>query len=102
MTSVLTPLFLLRRAIDEPDESTYSDNELNERLANAGEAVNLVARDVWAEKVAASAGFVNVSEGGSSRALSQAHEQAKAMLDYYQGLIDDVLGGTVLRKITRP
>jgi hypothetical protein len=100
--TILTPLFLLRRATDEPDPTTYTDAELTERLTDAGNDVNVVARDIWQEKLAAASTFVNVSEGGSSRSLSQAYDHAKEMLAYYQDQVDQALGGTVLRKLVRP
>ncbi|SRR6266498_2587179 len=96
----LTALALLRRAIDEPTEDTYSDAELVERLSSADTA-DIAARDIWAEKMAALSSLVNVSEGGSSRALSQAYDHAKEMWSHYDSLVARGTHAPVLRKIGR-
>lgn len=91
----------LRRLTDEPDETTYSDAELNSRLAVTGASVHSVARDVWGEKMAAAAALVNVSEGGSSRSMSQAYDHAASMYNHFAGLVLTAAGNPVLRKLTR-
>lgn len=100
----LTPLAQLRRLINEPDAAgTYSDVELTDRLTAAANDMNTVARDVWAEKVAAYADLVNISEGGSSRSMSQAYDHAKEMWKHYYDLVLLEAGNAapVLRRITR-
>jgi hypothetical protein len=95
-----TDLESLRRLVDEPDETTYSDTELISRLAASGSSLYTVARDVWGEKLAALSGLVNVSEGGSSRSMSQAFDHAQAMYTHFAGLVV-TSGAPVLRKLTR-
>lgn len=90
--------------VDEPSEDTYTDAELTDRLAAGNKFA--CARDIWREKLAAASSLVNVSEGGSSRSMSQAYDHAKEMLELYDGLAnsaasDGSAGGTVLRRITR-
>ena len=98
-----TTVTVLRRLIDEPTTDVYADAELQARLdAVAGDGT-LVARDVWAEKMAAASSLVDISEGGSQRKMSQAYDHAKAMWDHYNELV--LLAGDgnspVLRRITR-
>lgn len=94
-------LTVLRRLIDEDGEDVYSDSELNARLTVTGASVNSVARDIWGEKLAALSSLVNVSEGGSSRAMSQAFDHAQAMHDHFHSLVLVAAGAPVLRKLTR-
>jgi hypothetical protein len=96
----LTALQLLRRAIDEPTADTYSDAELNDRISSA-DSPEAAARDIWGEKMAALSSLVNVSEGGSSRALSQAYEHAKEMWSHYDALVRSATHAPVLRRIGR-
>jgi hypothetical protein len=97
---VATDLQVLRRLIDEPDETTYSDADLTTRLTGSTEDV--VALAVWEEKMAAAASLVNVSEGGSSRSMSQAFDHAQAMVTYFTKKVNKTdTGAAVMRKITR-
>lgn len=70
----------LRLLIDEPEQDTYSDEDLNARLTS-GASVYALAYDIWTEKAAAAAGLVDISEGGSSRKLGDIYEQALGMAD---------------------
>lgn len=94
-----TSLALLRRLIDEPTTATYADDELNSRLSDAVGDRNVVALEVWQEKMSAAASLVNTSEGGSSRSMSQAFDHAQAMVEHFQSLVG---GTTRIRKLTRP
>lgn len=69
----------LRLLIAEPDQDTYSDEELSNRLDAGTEYV--VAFDIWTEKAASAAGLVDISEGGSSRKLGDVYEQALGMAE---------------------
>jgi hypothetical protein len=98
----MATLVQLRRLIDEPEATTYTDAELTLRLTEAEGDANSVALDIWIEKLAQLSGLVDISEGGSSRKNSQAFEQARFMVDYFTGVVGEAaLGGTVLRKIVR-
>lgn len=74
----------LRRMIAEPDEANgYTDEML---LAGAeayfdGEEYDLraYAASIWEEKATHAADFVNVSESGSSRSLSQVFDHYMAL-----------------------
>jgi hypothetical protein len=69
----------LRLLIAEPEQDTYSDEDLAARLDATGATEYTVAFDVWTEKAAAAAGLVDISEGGSSRKLGDVYEQALSM-----------------------
>lgn len=98
------PITQLRRWTDEiAEDSPYSDAELSDRLGAAANAY-AAARDIWMEKLADASGFVNVSEGGSSRSMSQVYDHRKDMVDRFSVLANDGTGnptGAVLRRITR-
>jgi hypothetical protein len=99
----LDAVLVLRRYTDEPDDGTYTDEEMAER-AQAATNLYVAARDIWIEKVAALAPLVDVSEGGSSRKMSQAYTQAKAMVTFYSELASAGSGdatGAVIRPLTR-
>lgn len=98
----MDPLVQLRRWIDEPDETTYTDTELSSRLADT-QSAPVVARDVWREKAAAAASLANVSEGGSSRSLNQIYQNALSQLAYWetQTATGGAPSGAVLRKVVR-
>jgi hypothetical protein len=100
----LDPITVLRRLVDEPTEATYSDDELQHRL-DAAAGPNSAARDIWQEKLGAAAALVNMSEGGSSRSLSQAYDHAKEMFELYKSLAGGEGGPSasspVIRRIVR-
>lgn len=101
----LSPVLSLRRMIDEPDTAVYSDAELQARL-DGSPTIYSAARDLWAEKLSAAAGLVNISEGGSSRSMSQQFDHYKEMYALYQGLANDAGDGNnptgpVIRRIAR-
>ena len=71
----------LRLLIAEPDDDTYSDNAISDRLDVTGASEYSVAFDIWTEKAAAAAGLVDMSEGGSTRKMGDIYEQALGMAD---------------------
>lgn len=73
----------LRLLIDEPDETTYTDVALSNKIDARQGNLDLAAYDVWTEKASAAADLVDVSEGGSSRKMGDLHEQAMAMAKFY-------------------
>lgn len=99
-----TTVTVLRRLIDEPDQDgTYTDAELTQRLSDAQGDANVVARDVWAEKMAGFSTLVDISEGGSQRKASQAYDHAKEMWTHFNALASTEPGvaPAVIRRITR-
>lgn len=90
----------IRLLTDEPTTSTYSDQDIADRLLAASSNLNVVARDIWQEKMAAAAKLVNISEGGSSRSASQIFDHAKAMFEHYQATAAEAAAPTI-RKLSR-
>lgn len=99
----------LRLLIAEPDDiAPYDDAALSTLLDNSTNSF-LIAYEIWTQKAAATAGLVDVSEGGSSRKMGDLYEQALSMAEQMrQRAISatnppDGLGtGIRIRKLTRP
>lgn len=92
---------LLRLYGNEPDQANFSDEDLEEILvrftADTTTDVFLSAAELWGLKAARFAGLVDVSEGGASRKMSQAFQQATEMAEYYRGrsvAADDITVGS--------
>jgi hypothetical protein len=99
----------LRLLIAEPEDTDpYTDPDLSARLDAAGGNANLVAYEVWTEKAAATAGMVDVSEGGSSRKMGDLYEQALSMAANFasrataETLPPDGAGTVRIKRLTRP
>jgi hypothetical protein len=74
----------LRRLIGEPnDAAPWSDLVLADIIDNA-EDLDLAALEVWEAKAASAASMVDTAESGSSRRLSQLHEQALKMVAHFR------------------
>ena len=76
-------LTILRRYVDEPDTSTYTDVDLNDIFTTFGSDLNLAAAEVWRDKAAKAASLVDESEGPSSLKLSQLYDRAVAQANFY-------------------
>lgn len=107
MTATAEQLARLRRMVNEPATTTYSDSELQEIIqlyplidANGHRPVgvdgdvndawmptydlNAAAADIWHEKAAALAGNYDFSTQGQSFNRSQAYQQAMQQARYYR------------------
>jgi hypothetical protein len=74
----------LRRLIGEPNDTTpWTDVVLADIIDNA-EDLDLAALEVWEAKAASAASMVDTAESGSSRRLSQLHDQALKMVAHYR------------------
>ena len=83
-----------RLLIDEAtDKAPYDDISLNTRL-DAASSPQSLAREIWLEKAAKYASLVNVSESGSSRAMSDLHKNAIAMATAMGAAEPDAPGGS--------
>ena len=89
-------ILTLREYVDEPTTDTYTDVRLGE-LIDAG-SVNRAASTIWASKAAKASALVNVSEGSSSRSLSDVYSHALEMARYWGGLADNEDGGDRVMK----
>lgn len=81
----------LRRLIDEPDATVYTDVALSARLDASANDTDYVAGVIWREKAARYAGMIDVQEGNSSRKMSQLHTQALKMADSFVAGLDGVV-----------
>lgn len=78
----------LRRAADVSiTDTVYTDTLLGALIDSS--SVNRAALVIWREKAAAYAKMVNISEGGSSRSMSDLYNHAKEMIALYQKLVDE-------------
>jgi hypothetical protein len=76
----------LRALVDDKVEPyEFEDAELGGHIDAAGGDLRAAAGTVWAVKASRLAGLVDVTEGSSSRKMSQLHQQALAMAKYYGG-----------------
>lgn len=83
----------LRRATAlEADDPAYTDTLLGGLFDDLGLAA--AAAQVWQEKAASYAGLVDTTESGSTRRLSQLHEQAMKMRDALAEETDTTLPAT--------
>jgi hypothetical protein len=79
----------LRRLVGEPGTDTYNDRQLEEYL-DRSESVEAAAAEVWREKAARYADLVDVTEGSSSRRLSQLVTQARDMAKHFEETVTAV------------
>lgn len=66
----------------EAASAGWDDSKITDLLA-AGLTTSRVVLSWWSQRAAQTANFVNVSESGSSRSLSDVHKQAMAMLKWW-------------------
>ena len=92
--------------------ATSADLTKLQRIAPAGDfteaemsalidakGINGAAAELWAARASATASLVDVTESGSSRKNSQAHDKAKEMLELYTNLVEAevTVGGRTAR-----
>lgn len=94
----------------EDTDTMFLDEDIETWIAEEGEGVvgNAVYLAGWKAKAAEYANLVNVTEGNSSRAMSDLYKAALQMVEFYQGQVDKdeaasgVGGGhVVIGKISR-
>lgn len=84
-----TPLQLsdLRAMIaDETQPHQFEDADLNARIDTAEGDLRFVAGQVWSVKAARLSNLVDVTDGPSSRKLSQMHDHALKMSEHYSSV----------------
>lgn len=96
----------LRAAIGQPaNEEPWTDAALGALIDAANGDLNLAAYNAWMSKAASAASMVDISEGGSSRKMSDVHKNALAMAAVYKGQISPdsppVTGGSRLYRLSR-
>ena len=87
-------------------ETTYTDEELLEMYNTLG-GVNCVAARIWSEKAGQAGDLIDITEGSSTRRMSQIGAQARTTADFYMALCAAEKGGgdtrrTRTRAIERP
>lgn len=65
------------------------DDEKIQTLLTAQVSVSRILVTYWSQRAAATVNYVNVSESGSSRSLSDAHRNALEMLKYWTARAKD-------------
>lgn len=90
----------LRLRIAEPDETTYTDEQLGVYLDTYSTTLyplDQAAYVIWTEKAASFAGLVDISEGGSSRKNSDLFKNATAMAAFFA---NEIAANTALSRRT--
>lgn len=73
---------------EDASDSDFTDADLQAVLTEKSDNVNRAAAQVWRLKAAKMADMVNITEGNSSRAWSQAYKQALEMAKTFDSLAD--------------
>lgn len=84
------------------DDTRYTDEVLWALILENSGSVNLAASTIWRRKAAAYAELVDVSEGSSTRKLSQLHRQAIDMATSLGGEIDTMGPASSRHATVRP
>lgn len=74
--------------INAGDDFQWYEDKISDILEEKDCSIAQTVRQFWFERVMESFEFVDVSETGSSRSLSQVHVNAKAMLDYWDKQVE--------------
>jgi hypothetical protein len=77
----------LRRLIGEPNSVEPWTDETLAGIIDDNDDLNSAALEVWEAKASSAASMVDTTESGSSRKMSQLHEQALKMIAYYRNLV---------------
>lgn len=95
----------LRLLIAEDTEEFYADSALSTRIDSAQNNLDQVAYEIWVEKAARYAGLVSISEAGSSRSLSDLHDNALRMVSLFGNRLNAaaavVSSGVTVRRLSR-
>lgn len=82
----------LRRYVDEPTTTTYTDADLSARI-DFEQSVTAAASTIWLEKAAGYGKLVDMQEGSSRRSLSQLADRALTMATRFGGASSVSAGG---------
>lgn len=66
-------------------DTLFTDEKIEDVLLASGGDLDAAALSGWRIKAAKLSDLVNVTEGNSSRAMSDLHKNALAMVKYYEG-----------------
>lgn len=101
MANTLDILTLRQLVNDQVEPYQFLDADLGLYIDQAGD-VRAAAGTVWGIKASRLAGLVDVTEGSSSRKLSQLHKQALEMAAHFGGETPVTGGRSGTRAIVRP
>jgi hypothetical protein len=102
-----TEIARLRRLIGEPNDTAPWSDAVLAAIIDEATDLDVAALEVWEAKAATAASLVDTAESGSSRRLSQMHDQALKMVAHYRAatapteLPDDLAGYTYTLPIER-
>lgn len=82
------------------DSFGWTESKIKSTLLSNNGSLAQTVRRFWYERVMETFEFVDVSETGSSRSLSQIHQNAKFMLDYWDKKVESEGVVTQRRPIT--
>jgi len=95
-------VLIVREKTAEPDDTGgWTDVRIQGVLDMYEEDTDASAGHIWSVKAADSATYVDISENGSSRKMSDVHKNAVSMSNFYRGLAVDVVAATEGRPHTR-
>jgi hypothetical protein len=100
----------LRVMVAEPNRDMYSDTALDAMLVRNGGDMNVTAAEIWREKAAQAAHYVDVGTGSSARKMSQLFDRFIKQAELYEGGSGTGGGGgstdtgrpSIVRPIERP
>jgi hypothetical protein len=76
---------VVRANVNEPDETRYSDAQIDEIIEAYGGNTDAASSAIWRMKAGVYADLADVQEGSSRRSLGDLHEQALAMANTFAG-----------------
>lgn len=74
----------VRRLTSEVGSDTYTDQEIKDRIDEAGEDLNVVSGGIWREKSREYLELTDISEAGSSRKNSVLYDRAIQQAAYFE------------------
>lgn len=101
--ATVTEIATLRLYVAEPDETDWTDEMLS-GIIDSSTSLNAAAVEVWDAKAAAAANLVDISEGGSSRKMSDLVKNAQIMRELFASRIlnpVDATRGTRIFRLNR-
>lgn len=83
---------ILRQLTNEPDSSTYTDEQLSAMIDSDG--IDSSASEIWTRKAASLSSAVDMSEGGSSRKNSDLLKNALTMAQMFKARAEEAISSS--------
>lgn len=74
----------VRRLTSEVGSDTYTDQQIKDKIDEAGNNLDVVAADIWREKSRDYLELTDISEAGSSRKNSVLYERAVEQAEHFE------------------